>query len=775
MPLEKKELGATLAIFILSYKKTTLLALLILSVLLSIGLKHIQIQGGYRYFFGKGNPQLEAFERLQKVYAKDDSVLIIITPDSGDIFTQRSLQAIEYLTEKSWQVPFSSRVDSITNFQHIQAEGDDLIVEKLVVDAAYLDKKQLDYIRRIAITEPSLFNRLLTDKTNVTAINITVNPPKKNPLEIPQIAQHTRKMIQEFRELYPDHQVHLTGLVMLSNNFYESNIQDMTTLTPTMYCAIILILLLLFRSIWLVGSTLIIILISMTSAMGFAGWVGIPVTPPSAFAPTATLTLAIADCVHLLVTIISVMRQGASKNDAIVESLRINLQPIFLTSLTTSIGFLSLNFSDCPPFQDLGNIVAFGVMASFVYSILLIPILVSILPVKIKKDSKVTEGSVFFIGLGNFLEKHKTFVVASFILLTTFLAVQIPKFVIDDNYLDYFSEDDPFIVSSQYAMDNLAGFHSFYFNLKAEGPQAITDPKYLNKIDEFANWYQSQPDVAYVSTFSEVIKRLNRNMHQGDAEYYRIPEDRELIAQLLLLYEMSLPYGFDLNNQIDIDKSSTKMMIKPNEVSNHRMAKTAKEGQDWLKSNAPESMQDLATGSSIIFAHITERNLHSMIPGTAIAFMLISIILCLAFRSIKYGLISLIPNLIPLVITFGLWSLLSGKAGIAITMVAPISVGIIVDDTTHFLCKYARARKQLAMDTKQSIQYALCNVGPAMVITSLILVVGFSVMMLSDFFINWTLGVLTAMSITVALLVDFLLLPALLMTIKVTPRAGESR
>lgn len=251
-------------------------------------------------------------------------------------------------------------------------------------------------------------------------------------------------------------------------------------------------------------------------------------------------------------------------------------------------------------------------------------------------------------------------------------------------------------------------------------------------------------------------------MHADDPAFYKIPEERELAAQYLLLYELSLPYGLDLNDRIDIDKSSTRVSVTLDEITTGETRQFLKEVEAWWDDRSPGN-EVYGTGATYLFSFISERNIQDMIGGNIVAVILISIIMMIALRSFSFGLLSLIPNIAPLIMTFGVWALLVGEVGMAAATVSATSLGIIVDNTVHILTKYQRAREELMLSIEDAIRYTFDTVGAAVVANALILAFGFSVLMYSSFKITSDMGTLTAMAIIIALIVDLLLLPALLM------------
>ncbi|MCK5718321.1 MAG: MMPL family transporter [Thiomargarita sp.] len=750
--------------WIIRWRYFVVLATLILVGLTTFGLP-LKFDTDYRVFFSDENPQLIAFDNLQNTYTKNDNVLIVLAPKDKQVFTANTLSAVEWLTEEAWQIPYSIRVDSVTNFQYTYAEEDDLIVGDLITDASNLSPAELEKSKNIAINEPLLIHRIISPESHVTAINITVElPGKAADLEVPEVVAFVRDLSKRFQAKYKDIDVHLTGMVMMNNSFPEASKSDARTLIPLMFLIIIATLWLLLRGFAGIFSTILVVIFSATSALGIAGLMGIALTGPSATAPIMIFTLAVADSVHFLITFRYEMKTNSlEKRAAIIESLRLNFQPIFLTSITTAIGFLSMNFGDVPPFRDLGNIVAVGVIVAFILSVSFLPALMAILPIRSKV--KVVKTVLFMDRLGQFVIKWRRQLMWSMSTIILILIAFIPRNELNDVFVEYFDESFDFRRATDFVTENLTGIYDIHYSLSAGEGNSISNPKFLQKVDEFAQWYRTQPETIHVSTITDTFKRLNKNMHGDDPNYYRLPAQQDLAAQYLLLYEMSLPYGLDLNNQINIDKSATRVAVTLQTISTNELLALEEKAQDWLRENGLPSMQVPGASSSIMFANIGKRNIIGMLTGAFLALILISLILIVALRSIKFGLISLIPNLVPTAMAFGLWGMLVGQVGMGLSVVAGLTIGIVVDDTIHYLSKYIRARREKNYSPEESVLYAFRSVGLALWVTSIALIAGFGILSQSHFYLNSTMGIVTAITIAFALIADFLLLPPLLMAI----------
>lgn len=729
-----------------------------------IGLLHFK--NDYRMFFSEGNPELAAFEQIQNTYTRNENVLIVIAPKDGKVFTPENLSLVEKTTELAWKIPYSTRVDSLTNFQFSQAAGDSLEVADLVKRGADLGDAEIDRIRRIAQDDPLLVNRLVSPSGQVTGINVIVQRPGLNQMnetkEVTDFVRHTIKdrIIAE----RPDVEVYLTGTVMMDAAFADASEHDGRTLTPLMSAIIIVTLLWFLRSSVGTLVTVTVIALSIVTALGLAGWLGIALSPSSVPAPTILLTLAVADSVHLLMSYYDGVRSGLDKYRAMIESLQLNLSAVFFTSLTTAISFLSMNFSDAPPFRDLGNITAMGVAAAFILSMTLLPALTVLFPApRPRKEKPRTSGLTWLAEL--VIRRNKAWYLA--ILVLTGVSISfITRNELNDEFVKYFATGTDFRDATDFATDHLTGIYYIDYSLESRSSGGATDPEYLRKVEDFANWWRRQPETLHVFSITDVFKRLHKNLHGDDPAWYRLPESRDMAAQYLMLYEMSLPFGLDLNDRVNVDKSGTRLTVTLESLSTNAVLALEQRANAWLAANAPEIRHSGGTGLTMMFAHIGTRNIISMIGGELVSIFLVSFVLMIVLRSVSMGLVSMIPNLVPAAMAFGLWGLLVGRVGLASSVVAAMTLGILVDDTVHFLGKYLLARRRRALSPEDALRYAFASVGKAIWVTTAVLMSGFALLALSDFKINAEMGLLTAIIFGLGLFAEFMLLPPLLLFVE---------
>ncbi len=734
----------------------------LLLLLTGAGLPRLVFENDYKLFFTADDPRLVAHEAMEEAYTKSDSIAFMLGVDQGDLFTPGRLAMIEELTARLWEFQRVIRVDSLSNFQHTQADGDDLRVYALFEGAAQLTEAEIARRRDIALAEVSLRNALVSADGRATLVNARLEMPVGSSQErgaaTVAVMQEARAIQAELNAVYPDVKVHLMGVPAIDQAFNDSTVKDMQTLVPLMFAVMIIVTALMLRSLVATVAVVLVIVLSLPATLGTVGWLGFALNQINVSSPIIIMTLCVCDAIHLLVSYVQLQKDGVPAEAARLKALEINMQPVFLTSLTTAIGFICLNFSDSPPFRELGTFVAIGVIYAWIFSLGVLPALmgaIRVAPRASGQDSLVPR-------LGDWVIRQRTGLYWGGLALAAFAIAWAPRNELTDSTYQYFDPGVPIRDAAEFLETRLTGFDTIAFSLPAGASNAVTDPAYLRALDAFAEWALKQPNVAHVGSFSAVMKRLNRDMHGGDPAWYRVPDEPDLAAQYLLLYELSLPFGLDLSNQLNFDKSATRFTITLKGVKAARIVEFEQQAQDWLMAHAP-AMQAPGSGVTVMFAHIGQNNIRSMLTGSLVALFSISLTLMLALRSWRLGLVSLVPNAFPSLIAFGLWGLFVQEVNLAVAAIFSISLGIVVDDTVHFLSKYLRARQAGHKSAEDAVRYAFSTVGTALLVTTSILCLGFGILGFSDFVVNEITGLLTAITILIALLYDLLFLPTLLL------------
>ena len=749
---------------------TILLSLLVMLVLAAGATRLTVVDVDFRNHFSESDPHLVALEQLEETYALSDVVLVAVAPHSGTIFTRETLVAIEELTEQLWRTPYATRVDSISNYTHSEGFEDELVVEQLIDEASSLSDTDIERIMDIALGAEEIAGRFVSRDGRVAGLVVSITLPDENRESAKrEVTDYLYETAADAREKYTSIDYHLLGGLILNRVIGDALDDETAILGPIALGTMLLVALVLIRSIWGTLAIVLMIVAVIPSALGFAGWTGSKLFGESGAALFVLMAVTVAHSVHIIEAMAEGLRQGMARTEAAIHAVRVDVWPIFLTSFTTAIGFLSLNFVDMPPFKVMGNIVAFGSMCAFAFSVTLLPAFLSILPIRARKMRENKQD--FFDRLSRFVISYRMTLLCLFGILTVFLVAGISKIELRENWLEVLDESYEFRQSADFLSENFPGVETYEYSLDSGREGAITDIEYLKQVDAFAQWYRAQPEFVHIFSIADIMKRLNKNLHGDNPDYYALPDDPELAAQYLLLYEFSLPVGRDLNNLIDHDRRATRVTVSVKSMSSLEKINLDDRARAWLQQNAP-SMETGATGISIVGSHSIQRNIENMLQGTFVAMAIVSLLLFAIFRSIRMGLVSLIPNFLPAAMAMGLWGYLVGEVGVPAAVVTAIAFGIIVDDTIHFMTKYTENRKAGKLPS-ESVQIAFRLVGRALFTTTVVFGLGFMVFGASGVVGNQVLGLLVGITVIIALLADFFFLPPLLMLLDETKETSE--
>ncbi|WP_420933511.1 efflux RND transporter permease subunit [Alteromonas sp. A081] len=744
--------------FYLAFPKASLVLTLLIMAVALIGAQNLYFRGDYKVFFEETDPQRMAFEEMQNVFNKTENVAFMVVPNQGDVFNKETLNLVYDITEAAWQLPLSTRVDSIANYQNTYDLDGDLIVEDLLFEKVDGDE-DIARIKQIITSTPELNGRLVSKDGSAFVVDTTIQLPEGDQTKaVIEIADAAEEIKARMTRQYPDHEIYLTGMVIMNDAFAVAAQNDAETLIPAMFLLIFLSIAVIVRSIWSAVFTMVVVVVSISITVGLTGWVGIYLSTATVNAPTMITTLAVADCIHFIVGVKYFLGQGLSNVDAIQQSSKVNRKPILITSITTAIGFLMLNFSAVPVIAHLGNMTAVGVMIACVLSLTVLP---SMLLLKQLSANKAKEHNLF-AKWGEYVVTHHK----AMLILSVFAIAIISAFAVNNRLNDvavkYFDERSAFRQAVDVNESTFGGMSNIDFVIYTDEPYGITKAEFLNDIALFSEWLSQRSEVNHVLTFTDTLKRLNKNMNEDNEAFNVIPNDPELASQYLLLYEMSLPFGLDLGNQIDIDKSALRVIAVIDNLGSNEITQLEKDAKAFYNSLNNDYRIEAAS-PPLMFAHIGERNMKSMVLGSIVALILISGLILFALRSLTLGVVSLVTNLLPAAVGFGVWGLISGEINMALSVVISMTMGIIVDDTVHFLSKYQTARND-NKSSQQSIIFAFSSVGMALMTTTIVLTLGFAVLATSSFMLNAHMGTLTIIIIVAALIVDFVFLPALLVS-----------
>jgi uncharacterized protein len=747
----------------------------------------------YHVWFDKNNPDLLAFDEFQRVFAKEELGMISVSAKDGDIFTNKHLATLRALTDRLWTVPYANRVDGMVNFNYTTASGDDLVVEDFITHLPYSDSL-LRAKKAAALADPTLSKFLVSKDARMTQISLRVIAPDGYPDAHLEAKHAMDSLVAIAMAEDPNLEFKMGGTVVMTSAFNTYAMKDFKTLVPLMFVCIIVILTFLLRSFWGTALPMGLLFTSILFPIAlFVGVFGMSLNNASANVVQILVTIAIADSVHMLTIFFQGLKLGMSKRESILYTFETNFMPCLITWINTAVGFYSLLLQDVPPFQDLGLLAGTGTMYAFLASVFTLPALLSLLPFKPKTHALGKEGLPLSasdmvnrevrsrilpqwpVVLVEWVDRWKRPIVWGTVVTTVASIILSFFIVVDSHAVKYFGKDTEFRQATEHIDAHIIGTNPFEFGLNAGSPGGVYDPAFLKKMERFQSFLMSKPEYqfTYAGSIVDVVKRINQTMHGGDPAFYVIPDRdsltaegdtlkaRNLIAQYILLYTLSLPQGMELTNQVNLDNSKARVTAFQKGMTSTEQARIAGEINAWLKQEMPETGAR-SLGVPIMFANMMNLAMPGMLKGMGTSLLLITLLLIATFRSWKAGLLSLIPNVWPIVVMYGLIGLSGYMVNLSVAVVGMITLGIAVDDTVHFMLHYLHAMKE-GMTRKQALVQTFQECGAAILFTSIILIAGFSALTLSDFAINVDLGMFSSLVWALALVAEFTMLPAVIL------------
>ncbi len=747
---------------LIKYRYLSIGLVLIVVCLLATGLTKLTFNPDLETYFPEGHPAVIRYNEIDDMFIPTDNLIIAVHSNEGTLFNGDSLKVIEELTKKSWTIPYSVRVDSLTNYSYVKSVNDDLIVEPFIEEA---EKKSIEFFEKrenLVAGEDIIYKSLISEDKKTSVVSIIVDPPGPNKEDQnSELINYLLGFIEPIKESNENLDIRLLGNPYLDYISPRIVKAEMPVVMPLMLLLIFLIVFLMIRSYTAVLATFIVILLSLIATFGSIGLLGNPLNQMVSTIPILIITLALADCIHLFSIYFQNRIKGISSKESMEKSLEMNIQPLFLTTISTCIGFLCLNFIEVTPLRDLGNAVAIGIGFAFIFTIFFIAPIVSFF--EVKTASKVTKQTRFSTSVGSFILKNGNKLIFSITSISFLILLCIPMNELDENPTQMYAEGFTSFSSDTLWLDEKLSV-TFPVNFLATNEEGqVSDPDFLKILDKFSVWLEEREQVNHVTSLANNMKNLNKSMHGDDPEWKRIPENADLSAQYLFFYEMSLPMGLDLNSSISQDRKSTKISATLKDMSSNEFKEFNNEVLRYLRQNNLENMISEASSFRVIFTYMTEAIVNSLLYGLFIGILLITLIIGLFFRSYLLPALSIFPNILPIGMGFGLWGLFVGEVGFMVAVGMGSTLGVIVDFTVHFLSKYELARKELKKSVEESVIYSFETVGFALIIMTVVLALGFSVLNLVTFIPIQDFAKFSVICFVGGLIINFLFLPNLLM------------
>ncbi len=744
--------------FLDRFKWLIAIAIPILVLGLSMNLKHLEFEGDYRIWFDEDSKILKEYDEFRKVFGNDTAITVAFRDENG-IFNKKALKTIDTITQEMWRMNHIARVDSLTNFQYIHAnpeDKDDVLVEDFIQDISGLDKASLNRKKEIALNDRDMVGSFIS-KDGKTAMIIARLTPKVNDNgdKSFEIMKDTKRILSSL-EKETNYRFWLNGGPPLNTSFVTIAQSDGGTFTPLVIFTVMALLFVLFRRVSGALIPLGVVVLTFLTVLSIQVLLGYKLNNFTANIPVFIVAIGIADAVHVYIVWLMYKREGKSTKEAVFLSMQKNMLPIFLTSLTTAIGFASLGISHVVPVSTLAIATASGAVLAFLISVFWMPSVLLLLKKEIKfQNNEKRETFWKDLEYGKFITSNDKKIVLITGLVFLIISIGLVKLKVDSNTIRYFDKNVEIRKSTDFLQKNLTGPMAYEIVVDSGKKNGIKDPAFLNSVQKFYDKFQAKyPDIRHMTSLMDVIKRFNVVMNEKDG----VPKDQNLIAQYLLLYSLSLPQGMEINDKMDIEQRLLRITAQVNIVDTSKDLEMIDWAQKWWE-NTP--YKATVNGQTKMFAHMQKDVTDTLIYSMSLAIVLVSIVMFLIFRNLRLIWVFLIPNILPIALVLGVMGWLGINIDLGVAVSGAIILGVAVDDTIHFLVKYFEARKR-DLSIREAFDYVLKYAGKAILFTTIILSASFAVFMGSDFSPNFNFGIVTATALIIAFVVDMLLLPALL-------------
>ncbi len=731
------------------------------------GLYFFQAQNDVRIWFPEEDENIQRLNSFEFRFGNDESLAIAIHHPEN-LFTPERMRMVNELNDKLWQIPQVIRLDALTNATVSESDQDEILIEPLFNQDIEWTSEVLADIKARALAHSRLPGYLISRDGRTTMSFARLAPTLTGSPDYKLIVDTAREMISEYQGI-DGLEIHLSGEAAVNNAFREISQTDSEKILPLLVLVIIISLALLFHSFYGVLLPLVVTIFSVTSTLGLGFHFGLKFNSILNILPAILVAIAIADSVHVLMSYFQFRALGEDYKTAGKLSLKKNLLPTFLTSLTTMIGFLSLTMADLVPIQRLGLMAGLGCFVAWFLTIFLLCPVLLLYPLRLPsiftkafshlQDEEEAKSSKKFI---RFISTRPKMILSFFAVITIISFGISLQNEINSNPYSYFANDTEIKRANEFVKSNFGGVAGPELMISTGKEDGIKDPEFLKKVEAFKTWLHSLEFVDQTVDIIDIVKEMNQSLNAGDKAFFKIPETQNQVAELLFLYTLSLPQGMDLNNRMSLDFEAMRMTVL-------WRVQTSKDWGYWIKEIEKKSdelgLDLVVTGKTNLFQRMMGYVVATFSKSIITASVLVCLLMILLFRSVKIGLISLLPNILPLIMGGAFMKLTGMSLNIGTTLVASVCLGIAVDDTIHFLSNFHRLKKE-GKTNAEALTYIMTFTGSALIVTTVILVAAFGLFILGAFVPNVNFGVMCAFVLTTALIVDLVFLPALLLVIK---------
>jgi predicted RND superfamily exporter protein len=736
----------------------TLLTLLLGGVVMW-GVLDTTIDSTFQSILSEDDPYKLEVDQVKKDFPPSTGVLFAFLTEDGDIFNFDMLHAMDDLTNRYTEVESAVSVGSLLNRRLNAVDANSFDRDYLIPDLSNLTASDLDEIRDIALNDEDLTKSMLSPEGDMALAFIKYRASTDDKATRMSIARSVVTLRDSLRQDYPGLTIYVLGGVLFEFDGYKAQIKDTQYLFPFVIALSILLLWFCLKSLSFSLCLFAVSFVTIGLTVGTVGWAQVPFNQISLMGPLVVLMIAMADGIHIVSIYVQGLHNSLSKIEAMRQSLAINIQPVTLATVTTAMGFLSLNYCSSPGIYGFGNVVAIGVCWAYLVTLTLLPTLILLLPTRKIPQPLGVRG--FISAIGQLVAQRGNQFFWGGVVLIVFTFALLPLNKVDFNRFSFIDKKSDFHHVMKALSEKIGNDQSLVYSINSGQYYGITEPEFLNQVDEFSRWLEDQPEASFVTSYTDLLKNLNKAEHDNDERWNILPDDNLQIIDYLVGYQLIQEIEPNLEAIFNPDYSAIRLSIGTSNLTNLQLLNFNDKIEHWIEANVNPEYKIMHGDNSILFARLDRSISLELMQGFTLSFILITLTLLIGLKSFRYGLISIMPNLFPATIVFGFWGLLNGALSPYILMLFSISIGLVVDDSVHVMSKYISARRN--GDTPEAaVQYSLDKAGPAITITTLALAMGTFVLVFSNTFYYQNVALLLTPIIVVALLLDLLFLPPLL-------------
>jgi predicted RND superfamily exporter protein len=706
------------------------------------------------------DPDLVFYETFKEQFGEDE--ILVIGFSAEDVFDPTVISFILEQTQRLEELEGVADVLSLANVDDFIGLDNDFIVQPLLEEPPH-DEQRKEYLRQRALASSLIRDNLLNSESTAALFLVRSESRPENLTFDEQFVSRIEESFRALETPWPDFEYHIAGWLATDVNMSRFMNRDLMVFMPLTFTLLIVLVSLTLRNRWSILLAMTNVSVCLIWTLAFLNLIGGAIGPLTSILPPLIMALAVSDSIHIFNKFLKQDRRQVPLTDVMKTTL-INLAvPCFLTSFTTAIGFASLAVSDVPPIRHFGLAAAGGMMAEFMLSMTLIPLGLYFLRNKAGlKTSSIQHSSPLHKQFELFAAKlpaRRSIILWSstaLILISLFGASSVR---VETNLLEYFKKSSHVYQNSQFIDHMLGGVETIEVSIQTQQPDLLLEPQALAILQQIEDYLQLQPIVSQVTSIGNFFREMNKAFHQEDEAYFRLPDSRAMAAQYLLLYD-----GDEIDDFIDGQRRWARISARITEHNSSKVAQYINDLQLYLDEITVDTpYQARVTGKTLIANKLISFIVNSQIQSLSLAFLLILLLMFAIFRSLKLGLLAMVPNVLPILFNFAVMGFCGIPLNSATAIIAAVAIGIAVDDTIHFICNYQQQRQQ-KKSVEQATKSAIMSKGPPIIITSLIMSGAFTILMFSSFVPTIQFGFLSALIMVFAVFSDLLVLPAILLS-----------